>query len=270
MPQGVGLLAQTVPAPDRAGTCEFGPNGPVRQIVRGQPEPSEILATALSTDPRQRVPGGRPAGQGRRMQNITRPLGPAALALVCLFPASGAAAAAQSAGGLPPARLPPAHGVAAGIAISHAAPSLGPSSGRARTARRAQRWRPPVMPPRITEPFDPPGLPWQAGHRGVDLVAQPGTTVRAAGAGRVTFAAGLAGRGVVVVDHGAVRTTYEPIAASVVVGQRVRAGDPLGTLAPGTGHCGGARCLHLGLRRGPEYLDPMLLLRRTSPRLRPW
>ena len=39
--------------------------------------------------------------------------------------------------------------------------------------------------------------------------------------GTVTFAAPLAGRGVVVVDHGGVRTTYEPVGASVEVGDQV-------------------------------------------------
>ena len=33
--------------------------------------------------------------------------------------------------------------------------------------------------------------------------------------GTVTFAGRLAGRGVVVVDHGGLRTTYEPVSASV-------------------------------------------------------
>jgi murein DD-endopeptidase MepM/ murein hydrolase activator NlpD len=56
----------------------------------------------------------------------------------------------------------------------------------------------------------------------------------------------------------------------VRVGDRVRAGQSIGTVGTGTGHCGSGRCLHLGLRRGREYLDPLLLLGRTSARLRPW
>jgi murein DD-endopeptidase MepM/ murein hydrolase activator NlpD len=66
----------------------------------------------------------------------------------------------------------------------------------------------------------------------------------------------LAGRGVVVVDHGAVRTTYEPVTASVSVGDQVLAGEQLGTLAPGHGD---GSSLHWGLRAGDEYLDPLLL-----------
>jgi len=118
--------------------------------------------------------------------------------------------------------------------------------------------------------FHPPAQRWLPGHRGVDLRTAPGQHVRAAGDGRVAFAGTLAGRGVVSVDHGALRTTYEPVDAQVVAGERVRAGETLGTVGTGTGHCGSGSCLHLGLRRGREYLDPLLLLRRASARLRPW
>ena len=94
--------------------------------------------------------------------------------------------------------------------------------------------------------------------------------MRAAGDGRVAFVGTLAGRGVITIDHGDLRTTYEPVEAEVALGERVRAGESIGTVGTGTGHCGSGRCLHLGLRRGREYLDPMLLLGRTSARLRPW
>jgi murein DD-endopeptidase MepM/ murein hydrolase activator NlpD len=72
----------------------------------------------------------------------------------------------------------------------------------------------------------------------------------------------LAGRGVVVVDHGDLRTTYEPVAADVPKGGFVFAGDRLGSLQRGHAGCPVAACLHWGLLRGEEYLDPMSLLRR--------
>jgi murein DD-endopeptidase MepM/ murein hydrolase activator NlpD len=122
----------------------------------------------------------------------------------------------------------------------------------------------------VARPFDLPEHDWLSGHRGVDLHAAPGARVRAVRAGVVTFAADLAGRGVVVVDHGGLRTTYEPVDADVSAGDRVAAGEVLGAVGTGTGHCGSGRCLHLGLRRGRTYLDPMLLLVRTTTRLRPW
>lgn len=115
------------------------------------------------------------------------------------------------------------------------------------------------LPGEVVTAFDPPSQKWQAGHRGVDLAGSTGQTVRASAAGTITYAGVLAGRGVVVVTHGEVRTTYEPVAASVAVGDRVGLGDPIGTLQAGHASCPTRTCLHWGLRRGEEYLDPTLL-----------
>jgi murein DD-endopeptidase MepM/ murein hydrolase activator NlpD len=111
--------------------------------------------------------------------------------------------------------------------------------------------------------FDLPDVPWGAGHRGVDLQGSPGATVVAAADGTVTLAGVLAGRGVVVVDHGVVRTTYEPVAATVAVGEVVSRGQPIGRLLAGHASCPGSTCLHWGLREGDTYLDPLLLLGAT-------
>ncbi len=97
-----------------------------------------------------------------------------------------------------------------------------------------------------------------------------GQVVRAVGHGRVAFVGQVAGRGVVSLDHGGLRTTYEPVDPVVRLGDLVRTGEQIGTVSTGTGHCGSGRCLHLGLRREREYLDPLLLLGHTSARLRPW
>ena len=69
--------------------------------------------------------------------------------------------------------------------------------------------------PEVVAGFDPPDSPYGAGHRGVDLAGSVGQVVHTALAGRVTFAGSIAGRGVVVVDHGPTRTTYEPVTATV-------------------------------------------------------
>jgi murein DD-endopeptidase MepM/ murein hydrolase activator NlpD len=125
----------------------------------------------------------------------------------------------------------------------------------------------PVDPPvEVIRGFEPPAAVWSAGHRGVDLRVAPGEVVRAAAAGTVTFAAVLAGRGVVVIDHGSVRTTYEPVDADAVVGEQVVAGQQIGRLGIG-GHCSG-RCLHWGLRQGQEYLNPLSLLGGGTGRVR--
>lgn len=109
----------------------------------------------------------------------------------------------------------------------------------------------------VSRPFDPPRERWGAGHRGVDLASAAGSPVLAAAAGTVTYAQTLAGRGVVVVDHGDSRTTYEPVTATVAVGARVSTGRRIGTLQPG--HCPPQDCLHWGWLRGETYLDPLRL-----------
>ena len=115
--------------------------------------------------------------------------------------------------------------------------------------------------------FDPPATRYGPGHRGADLPGAPGAVVRAAGAGVVSYAGLLAGRGVVVVVHGDLRTTYEPVSAAVHVGQHVVGGQPIGRLT--RGHAGCGSCLHWGLLRGEVYLDPVLLVRRGPSRLLP-
>jgi murein DD-endopeptidase MepM/ murein hydrolase activator NlpD len=128
----------------------------------------------------------------------------------------------------------------------------------------------PLQPqPQVVRAFDPPDSPFAAGHRGVDLAGAVGQPVLAALAGRVTFAAPLAGRGVVVVDHGPTRTTYEPVAAGVHVGQEVLRGERLGTLQLGGSHCIPRACLHWGWRRDATYLDPLLLVGGGPIRLLP-
>ena len=128
----------------------------------------------------------------------------------------------------------------------------------------------PLVPrPAVTSRFDPPASKWGAGHRGVDLQGHAGQGVRTALAGRVTFAATLAGRGVVVVDHGGVRTTYEPVSSSVHVGQHVARGARIGTLQRASSHCFPGACLHWGLLRGETYLDPLTLVDAGPIRLLP-
>jgi murein DD-endopeptidase MepM/ murein hydrolase activator NlpD len=148
---------------------------------------------------------------------------------------------------------------------------LGPmTSETAAVAPGGWRW-PLAGTPVVARPFQAPPGPWAAGHRGVDLAAPPQATVLAAGPGVVSFAGWVAGVGVVSVTHqGGLRTTYEPVAPSVLAGMAVAAGDPIGRLLPGHGSCGPGRwCLHWGLLRGSVYLDPLTLLRRGPVRLLP-
>jgi murein DD-endopeptidase MepM/ murein hydrolase activator NlpD len=123
--------------------------------------------------------------------------------------------------------------------------------------------------PDVVSGFAPPETLWGPGHRGVDLLGHVGQTVHSSLGGTVTFAARLAGRGVVAVDHGGVRTTYEPVAAGVRVGDVVARGGVIGTLQRTSSHCFPRACLHWGLRRGETYLDPLTLVGAGPIRLLP-
>ncbi|GGY35460.1 hypothetical protein GCM10010363_15380 [Streptomyces omiyaensis] len=129
---------------------------------------------------------------------------------------------------------------------------------------------PPV--PEITRSWRPPAGPYAPGHRGIDLAAPEGATVRAPADGTVTFAGPVGGRGTLTLTlprtgTPPLRTTFTPVTPLARAGDRVRAGDPLAHVAPGT-HCPRS-CLHWGLRRGDRYLDPLTLLRRGPSRLLP-
>ena len=138
------------------------------------------------------------------------------------------------------------------------------------TARETPRGEWPLSPrPVVATRFAPPDSRWGAGHRGVDLVGHPVATVRTALAGTVRFAGRIAGRGVVVVGHGATRTTYEPVRATVAGGDEVAAGAPIGRLEVAGSHCFPAACLHWGWLRGEVYLDPLTLVGAQPVRLVP-
>jgi murein DD-endopeptidase MepM/ murein hydrolase activator NlpD len=123
----------------------------------------------------------------------------------------------------------------------------------------------------VDRAFEPAVTEWGAGHRGVDLRGVLDEPVLSAGAGKVTYAGLLAGRGVVVVTHGdGLRTTYEPVHATVTVGTAVDRADVIGTLTTGHGSCRPRTvCLHWGLLRGETYLDPLALVTQGRLRLLP-
>ncbi|MFC4494082.1 murein hydrolase activator EnvC family protein [Streptomyces ovatisporus] len=144
-----------------------------------------------------------------------------------------------------------------------------PGSGG--TARRGERvWPVSGKPgtastrPEVKRAWEPPPSPWASGHRGVDLAAGRGRPVRSVGDGRVSFSGTVAGRGVLSIELSGtgdppVRTTYEPVRASVREGEKVRAGQVVATVAENASHCHDG-CLHWGARRDERYLDPLSLL----------
>lgn len=165
----------------------------------------------------------------------------------------------------------------------HRPGSRGGHLQRPRTARPVPPWVAmwplAVSPrPRVLRGWAPPATAYTAGHRGVDLAAPPGTPVRAVASGRVTFAGRVATRSVITVElagTGAppLRLTHEPVRPSVRRGDHVTAGQLLGRTEAIGSHCA-TGCLHWGLRRADQYLDPLsllppALLRAPAPRLLP-
>ncbi|KWX62189.1 M23 family metallopeptidase [Mycobacterium sp. NAZ190054] len=133
----------------------------------------------------------------------------------------------------------------------------------------------PLQPrPAVVREFDAPSPNWQRGHRGVDLAGADRQPVYAAAAGTVVFAGELAGRPVVSIAHpGGLRTSYEPVRATVWRGQVIAAGTVLGELVAGHPGCAAPACLHWGAMWGPaaraDYVDPLGLVVTTPIRLKP-
>ena len=118
-------------------------------------------------------------------------------------------------------------------------------------------YSPPVDAP-VVDPFRPPATPYGPGNRGLEYATVPGTPARAIGAGTVTFAGRVAGRGVVTVEHpdGLRSSLTGLVEVRVTAGDRVDRGQVLGTTAA---------LLHLGVRRGDEYVDPAALFGAGPP-----
>ncbi|MFZ9630154.1 MAG: murein hydrolase activator EnvC family protein [Ilumatobacteraceae bacterium] len=116
------------------------------------------------------------------------------------------------------------------------------------TARPRLCLAPPVDGP-VVEPFRAPPCPYCAGHRGLTYAARPGSAVRAAAAGTVSFSGSVAGVRYVVIAHaGGWRTTYGGLVAAAV--------GPGSPVAPGDVVALAGSRVYLGLRRGDRYVDP--------------
>ena len=119
-------------------------------------------------------------------------------------------------------------------------------------------WSWPLSPkPSVLRTFDPPDKPWLTGHRGVDLgPASDGAPVTAPSDGVVTFAGVVVDRPVLTIDQGGgLRSSFEPVTSTLKAGDAVQKGQVVGTLE--AGHCSSAPCLHWGVRRGEDYINPL-------------
>ncbi|MCX6498080.1 MAG: M23 family metallopeptidase [Arthrobacter sp.] len=127
-------------------------------------------------------------------------------------------------------------------------------------------WSWPLSPrPAVLRGFDPPDRPWLSGHRGVDLrAAHDGAPVTSPAPGRVSFAGFVVDRPVLTVDHGdGLRSSFEPVDSALRAGDEVGEGSVLGRALPG--HCGATPCVHWGVRRGEEYLNPLAFVMDLRP-----
>lgn len=136
-----------------------------------------------------------------------------------------------------------------------------------------------IVPPFLAllmAPYQEPLTQFGAGHRGVDLAANPWTPVAAGIPGTVTFAGPVAGELYITIEgSGPRRVTYSYMGSiGVSQGATVVAGQIIGE--SGTGHAGREESgLHLGLRvPDPEvsgnwlYRDPMPSMRSYLRRIR--
>lgn len=166
--------------------------------------------------------------------------------------------------------VPTRSGPAATPAKTPASTRTGTSAQRGTASTPARTWAWPLDPrPTLARGFDPPAVRWLSGHRGVDLLASPGAVVQAPADGVVAFAGMVAGRPVLSIDHASgLRSTFEPVVADRPVGTRVSRGDTVGHLDAATDHCA-ASCLHWGVKRGADYVDPLALVTSVSPILLP-
>lgn len=137
------------------------------------------------------------------------------------------------------------------------APSQGAEAGADGGCRRTMSW--PLRRVVRLKAFDPPERPWLAGHRGIDLAAAEHDELVAPADGVVSFAGTVAGKQVVSIRHDGLTLTFEPAVTRLSVGTRTVRDELFGEVGARSDHCDGT-CLHWGVRRGGEYLDPETLV----------
>ncbi|TLM85285.1 M23 family metallopeptidase [Pseudarthrobacter sp. NamE5] len=188
------------------------------------------------------------------------------LAAVLLLPASVASAAAPLSHGPQPAGLEiptAAGGMGAAVHVGAAAEVRAAGAG---PVAAEPSWQWPLAPrPQVLRDFDPPPKPWLSGHRGVDLGAvSDGVQVASPEAGTVSFVGVVVDRPVITVDHGnGLRSSFEPVESTLAAGSPVAAGQAIGTIV--AGHCPAASCVHWGVRRGDDYVNPLQFVMDLRP-----
>ncbi len=152
------------------------------------------------------------------------------------------------------------------LVVAFAGPAGAAPAAQAPKTATGPSWSWPLAPkPAVVRPFDPPPEPWLSGHRGVDLqAAADGVPVTSPADGVVAFVGVVVDRPVITIDHGGgLRSSFEPVRSHLHQGEQVRKGQEIGVLEPG--HCGQLPCVHWGVRRGEEYVDPLAFVMDLRP-----
>ncbi|MET0989172.1 MAG: peptidoglycan DD-metalloendopeptidase family protein [Glaciihabitans sp.] len=129
----------------------------------------------------------------------------------------------------------------------------------------------------VLRDYRAPATRYSAGHRGIDVRGEGPVVAPADGV--VHFVGFVVDRPILSITHdGGLVSSFEPVTSDLAVGNIVRRGQPVGTVAAGGGgaepagsegrtvteHCG-QRCLHLGVRLHGEYLSPLALFGEIPP-----
>jgi murein DD-endopeptidase MepM/ murein hydrolase activator NlpD len=173
-----------------------------------------------------------------------------------IVPAASAPSAAPASGSIPTTEVDLESRSTTAFSTS------GPAPAEAQRPPPAGRWSWPLVPrPEVGRGFRVDPSPWSPGHRGVDLMTEPGAEIRAPASGTVRFAGVIAGRPVLSIDHGdGLISSFEPVISPLRRGQLVQQSDGIGRLGNGPTHCAPAACLHWGVRANGRYIDPLLLV----------
>jgi len=162
----------------------------------------------------------------------------------------------------PPAAPPavPARAATNADAAPTAAMQAAASRPAATVAAPADHWRAPLDKIRVTSFFGVIRSVLPTPHKGIDFAAAKGTPVHATAAGTVIAAGPIAENGgrygnTVIIDHDGEQSLYAHLdSVAVVPGQRLTAGQRIGTVGA-SGFATGPH-LHLEMRRDGKILDP--------------
>ncbi|MDQ0676419.1 murein DD-endopeptidase MepM/ murein hydrolase activator NlpD [Pseudarthrobacter siccitolerans] len=107
-------------------------------------------------------------------------------------------------------------------------------------------------------------LPASLAPTGEVLTPGPRVQVTSPAPGTVSFVGVVVDRPVITIDHGnGLRSSFEPVESTLAAGSVVAAGQPIGTLL--AGHCAAASCVHWGVRRGDDYVNPLQFVMDLRP-----